>query len=246
VNISVYQAAGALDGYARWQEVISENLASASVPGFKRQDLSFSAVEAGLMPVTGPNQHFSIPQANTLSSFRQGEMRYTGVTTDVAIEGAGFFEVQLPNGATAYTRDGEFKLNSQGQLVTKQGYLVLGDAGEIQVDRNAALPLSISSIGHVSSGADVRGRLKVVDFDQPQLLTPIGGGYFLADNPQMTETDIAQPSLRQGFLESANTSTISEMASLVSVMRAFEANQRVIQMHDERMGRAITELGNPA
>jgi flagellar basal-body rod protein FlgF len=244
VNMSVSQAAGALDGYSKWQEIIAENLASASVPGFKRRDISFSSLQgaAAAGAISGTP---AMPAAQAVTSFRPGDMRYTGVATDVAIESTGFFAVQLPNGTTAYTRDGEFKINAQEQLVTKQGYIVLGEAGDIRLDQNALGSLSISSAGVVSQGMEAQGRIKVVDFNQPQLLTPMSGGCFLSENPQLIEAEIAHPSLRQSFLETSNTSTATEMVNLISAMRAFEANQRVIQVHDERMGRAISELGSP-
>ena len=144
MNISLYQAAAAMNANARWQEVISENLASSSIPGFKRQNLSFDAIQAGLMPQGAGAQklNFLLPRGQTSTSFTPGELKYTGAKTDVAIEGAGFFEVQQPNGASAYTRDGEFQINAQGQLTTKQGQLVLGDSGPIQLDRNNPAPLS--------------------------------------------------------------------------------------------------------
>ena len=188
---------------------------------------------------------FALPHAAAATNFSQGELRFTGVKTDVALEGSGFFEVQLPNGAPGYSRDGEFQLNAQGQLTTKHGYPVLGAAGVIQLDRNNPAPLSISANGEVLQGADLKGKLRVVEFNQPQLLTPISGGLFIANQPDLKTSDVAKPSLRQGFLEGANTSTVIEMANLISVMRTFEANQRLVQVHDERMGRAITELGNP-
>ena len=75
--------------------------------------------------------------------------------------------------------------------------------------------------------------------------TPTSGGFFIAKNPALQEADNAAVTVRQGFLEGANTSAVNEMANLITVMRAYEANQRVIQMQDERMGRAISELGNP-
>lgn len=235
-----------MNANALWQEAISENLSSASIPGFKKQHLSFDAIQAGVMPQANsdPSIHFTLPRATKTTSFAPGELRSTGVNTDVAIEGKGFFEMQLPNGAPAYTRDGEFHINSLGQLTTKQGGLVLGDSGPIQLDLNNPASLAISAAGEVSQAGEVKGKLKIVDFKQPNLLTPISGG-FMANNPDLQPTEAAEPALRQGFLEAANTSPVTEMASLISVMRSFEANQRVIQMQDERMGRAISELGNP-
>lgn len=236
-----------MNANARWQEAISENLASASIPGFKKQNLSFEAVQAGVMPqaTMDPRLRFTLPQATTSTNFAPGELRATGVNTDVAIDGKGFFEVQLPNGARAYTRDGEFQINSLGQLATKSGSLVLGESGPIQLDQSNPAPLSISATGELSQGAELKGKLKIVDFDQPNLLTQVSGGCFMANNPNLQPNDLTQPSLRQGFLEAANTSPVTEMANLINVMRAFEANQRVVQMQDERMGRAISELGNP-
>lgn len=240
VNVSLSQAAAAMNASARWQEVISENLASASIPGFKKQGVSFDAVQAAAIA----QSPFTLTRATATTSFRQGELRATGVKTDAAIEGPGFFEIQLSNGTTAYTRDGEFQISSQGQLVTKQGYPVLGESGPIQLDPSNTAPISLSSTGEISQGTDLKGKLKIVNFDHPELLTSASGGYFLAINPNLQPTDVREPSLHQGFLEVANTSPVSEMANLITTMRAFEANQRVMQMQDERMGRAISELGN--
>jgi flagellar basal-body rod protein FlgG len=246
VNVSLYQAAAALNANARWQELISENLAASSVPGYKKQDLSFSAVQAGLMPHTtaGTSQSFSLPRATAVTSFSPGQLRMTSGVTDFALETPGFFAVQTPNGATAYTRDGEFHVNAQGQLTTKQGYLVLGDGGPIQLDPSDLGPLSVSSTGEVSQGETLKGKMRVVDFQQPQLLTPTGAGYFIARNPSLVPNEVGEPSIRQGYLEGANTTAAAEMANLISVMRSFEANQRVIQLQDDRMGRAISELTN--
>jgi len=245
MNVSLYQAAAALNANARWQELISENLSSAMIPGFKKQELSFSAIEAGLVPSTsGAATQMTLPAANAATNFQQGELKYTGVNTDMAIEGPGFFEVQLPNGDTAYTRDGEFQLSAQGQLVTKQGYPVLSDGGSIQVDLNNPAPISISVTGDVSQGTDLKGKLKVTNFNNPQLLQSIGNGCYLARDPKLQTVDTSA-TLKQGYIEAANTSAVTEMAQLIAAMRSYEANQRIIQTQDDRMSRAITELGNP-
>jgi flagellar basal-body rod protein FlgG len=247
MNVSLYQAAAALSANARWQELIAENLAASSVPGYKKQELSFAAIEAGMMPAptTGP-QRFALPRAAAVTNFTAGELKFTGVKTDVALEGRGFFAVQLPDGNVAYTRDGEFHLNASGQLVTKQGFLVLGEGGPIQLDLNNFTELSISSTGEVSQGVDTKGRLRVVDFDEPNLLTPIGRGMFLASHPDAPPREAPGTTFRQGFLEAANTSPVTEMTQLITAMRLFEANQKVIHLQDERMAKMINELGNPA
>ena len=223
-------------------------MASASIPGFKKQELSFEAVRAGMLSpnrAAALSQPVALPATRSHLNFSAGDVRRTDGNTDFAIEGKGFFEVQLPNGATGYTRDGEFKINAQGQLVTKQGYLVMGQGGPIQIDTTLSTGITVAPDGTISQGAEVRGRMNIVTVNDPNLLTPTSGGFFLANNPAIqTETD-ANSILRQGFLEGSNTSAVAEMANMITVMRAYEANQRVVQLQDERMGRAITELGNP-
>jgi flagellar basal body rod protein FlgG len=242
MNVSLYQAASAMNAASRWQEVVAENLAAGSVPGFKKRELSFAAVQAGL-PANGmsPANHV-IPRAISAVNFQFGELRATGSKTDVAIEGAGFFEVQLPDGSFGYTRDGEFHLNGQGQLATKEGYLVLSEAGPVQFDAANPAPFTISPTGEISQGADGKGRLKVVQFEQQNLLRPVGSGLYLADHPGLIPQAATNVTLRQGFLEGANVSPVAEMANLITAMRLFEANSKVFQMQDERLDKAIREL----
>lgn len=228
----------------QWQDKISENLAASSIPGFKKQEFSFASIEAGLMNVSG--MRFQLPSVTSATSFQPGELRMTNVMTDLAIEGSGFFEVRLPNGTTAYTRDGEFHTSATGELVTKGGYQVIGDGGPIQLDPRNPGPLSISPTGEINQGKELKGRLKVVDFKDPRLLKLIGTGHFVAENPDAQPREVQAPVLRQGYLEASNTSPVTEMANLVSVMRTFEANQRIMQMQDERMGKVISELASPA
>lgn len=246
--MSLSQAAAAMNASARWQEIISENLAAASIPGFKRSDVSFEAIQTGANNSASLDSQlgFTAPRATQTISFQQGELRPTSSQTDVAIEGPGFFEVELPSGATGYTRDGEFHIDAQGQLVTKQGYAVLGEGGPIQLDPNNKGALSIAPTGEVSQGSDLTGKIKVVNFEKPELLTPTSSGLFIAKHLDLRPEEVAVPSLRQGYLESANTSSVLEMANLIASMRAFEANQRVLQIHDQHLGEAITTLGGPS
>ncbi|HZR19371.1 MAG TPA: flagellar hook-basal body protein [Verrucomicrobiae bacterium] len=248
MNVSLYQAAAAMNANSRWQQAIADNMVGATVPGSRKQEVSFSSVAAGLAPgATGLNGHtFVMPSATTSVSFLQGTLRATGLPSDLAVEGPGFFEVQLPNGSHAFTRDGELQLNAQGQLVTKQGYLVMSDGGPLQLDPANSSPISVSADGELSQGGAVKGRLRLVEFNQPNQLQSIGGGCFIATNPGLIPTSAQASQIRQGFLESANTSPTAEMASLMTAMRMFEANQKVMQMQDDRMGRVINDLGNPS
>ena len=250
MNVGLYQAAAGMKATSQWQEMVAENLSSSSIPGFKKQNLSFGAVAAGLMAPNATSMgsldpHFSLANGTTSTDFQPGDIKPTGVATDLAIEGRGFFEVQLPNGNKAYTRDGEFHPNAQGQLVTKQGYLVQGTAGAIQLDANNASPVTISATGEVSQGGNLRGTLKATDFNDYDRLSGMGGGYFLASDPTLVPTPATKATFMQGYLESSNTSTVAEMVNLISSSRMFEANQKVVQSEDERMARLIADVGNP-
>jgi flagellar basal-body rod protein FlgF len=248
MNVSLYQAAAAMNANSRWQEVIAENLAGASIPGSRKQDVSFSAVSAGIPSAFpgSPQGGFVMPSSSATVNFLPGTLRPTGLPTDLAVEGPGFFEVQLPNGNHAFTRDGELQLSPQGQLVTKQGYLVMSDGGPLQLDPANSAPISVAATGEVSQGGVLKGRLRLVEFSQPNQLSSIGAGCFIAGNPSQQPTAAQNSQIHQGFLEGANTSPTTEMASLITAMRMFETNQKVMQMQDERMGRVITELGNPS
>jgi flagellar basal body rod protein FlgG len=231
---------------SKWQDVISQNLAAASIPGYKKQEVSFDSVAAGVLATEDQSTALMFPKAGTSVNFTSGEMKYTGGKTDVAIQGGGFFTVEMPNGNNVYTRDGEFQIDSKGQLVTKTGEPVVTDRGTVTLDARDPSPVSISSNGQISQGSVTKGRLKIVEFSDPTELQSVGGGYYSDAKTTAVPTVVDAPSLRQGFLESANTSAVTEMTSLISAMRAFETNQRVAQMQDERMGRAISELGTPS
>ena len=249
MEVSLYQAAAAMNATEKWQDMIAENLASASTLGSRRHEISFSAVEAGMPNATLGNggTGFMMPTATTTTSFQQGELRPTGNKMDYALEGTGFFTVQMPNGQKAYTRDGEFQFNSQGQLVTKQGYLVLAGGSPIAKDPSNTNPLSISATGDVSQGTDTKGKLQIVNFTKPQLqqLTMTGGGYFQMNDPNVIPMPATTTQVQQGFVEASNTSPTLEMASLITAMRMFETNQKVMQIQSDRMTKVISDLGTP-
>jgi len=238
-----------MNASTRWQEVIAENLGAAQVPGFKRQDISFSAIQSGFMSraagaVSGPAQHFQMPLAGASINFQPGELHSTGVSTDLALEGSGFFEIQMPDGSRAYTRDGEFHLNPQGQLVNKQGLPVMGENGPLQLDPHTSLALTVAPNGEVSQGDMSRGRVQVAEFKDTRVLVPAGGGCFVVSDPAVQPRVSTTATVHQGFLENSNSSTILEMGNLISAMRLYEANQKVAQMEDDRVSRLISDMAN--
>jgi flagellar basal body rod protein FlgG len=249
MNVSLIQAASALNANVRWQELIAENLAASSNPGYRKQDLSFEAVKAGVMAPNNPTSSnaaspFYLPVATQVTNFSQGQMMYTGVATNMAIEGNGFFQVQKPDGEQLLTRNGEFDVNSAGQLINKNGYLVLSDSGPIQIDRSNPAPITIAPTGEIKQGEAPKGKVSVVEVNDTRYLSDIGGGCYSSNNPNLQMTESEESTVKQYFLESANTTPVKEMAGLITAMRTYEVNQRIIQLNDERMSRSISELGN--
>jgi flagellar basal body rod protein FlgG len=238
MDVSLYQAAAAMNATAHWQDLIAENLSAASTPGARKQEISFSAVQAGL-----PSNMPGVPSANVVTSFQPGELCSTGNSMDFALEGPGFFTVQLANGQHAYTRDGEFQLNAKGQLVNKEGYEVMGQSGPLQFNPNSSDPITISATGDVSQGSETKGKIQITEFQHPENLTPLGTGTFRPDSPDAQPSPAVSTQVRQGFIEAANMSPTTEMASLITAMRMFESNQKVLQMQSDRMSRVITDLG---
>mgnify|MGYP001018560294 CR=1 FL=1 len=242
MNLSLFQAASGMNASMRWQEVTAENLAAGQVPGYKRQEVSFAPFAAGLVPVpTTADTRYVMPKATTETDFTPGGFRGTQVDTDLAIDGHGFFAVQLPSGEIGYTRDGEFHRTPDGRLLTKQGFPVMGDNGPVQIDPKDAR-LFISSTGEITQGTEAHGKIRIVEFNDPSKLTPIGGGQFIAQHPDLNSRDVATPSVRQGYLELGNANPVGEMTHLISSLRMFEMNQKVAQSQDERLGKTITEL----
>ena len=244
MDVSLYQAAAAMNATARWQDLIAENLAGASVPGARKQEFSVSSVRSGLAAgMPSANQAgYSFPSGEAITNFSPGELRPTGNAMDFALEGPGFFTIQMPDGSNGFTRDGEFHLGPQGQLVTKQGYTVLGVGGPLRMNPNNPGGITVSATGDVSQGSQTFGKMQITEFKNLKSLKMMGGGYFSADDSAGELASAGSTQVRQNFVESGNASPTTEMASLITAMRMFESNQKVLQMQGDRMSRTITDL----
>ncbi len=225
----------------RWQDMVAENLSMAGVPGAHARAMSFSAVQAGQDTLGG--QSFVMPVANTTTDFTQGELRGTGNPMDTALQGPGFFTLEMQNGNKGYTRDGEFTVDKSGQLVTKQGLAVLSNNDSpIRSDPTNKSPITISPDGTVSQGADIKGKLAIVQFAKPQNLVAAGGGNFTNNDPTVQSQPAVDTQVRAGFAENSNVSPTLAMATMITAMRMFESNQKVLTMQSDRMTKAINDL----
>lgn len=242
-------------------EVISNNIANISTSGFKRQraefqDLLYQNVRragsessaAGTIVPTGIQVGLGVKAAAVYRINEQGNINVTENPLDVAISGKGFFQVQMPDGTTGYTRAGSFQLDANGQVVTSDGYTVIPS---ITVPPDA-IDVTINAAGQVFVKIDGQtaltnlGQLQLATFPNPAGLTAIGDN-LLTETPASGSPTTGNPEsagfgkLTQGALENSNVNIVQEITNLISAQRAYEMNSRVIRTADEMLT-AINQL----
>ncbi len=233
--------------------VISNNLANMNTTAYKRRRTEFhdllyqnlrrvgtTSSDAGTVVPAGLQMGLGVKLAAVYRIHEQGNLSATDNTFDLAIEGPGYFQVRMPNGQTAYTRDGTFQLNADGEIVTHDGYPVLPG---ITVPNNA-IDVTINESGEVLVKLDGQtslsnvGQIQLATFQNDAGLEAIGdnlytetpsSGNAVTGNP--AETDFG--SILQGFLETSNVNAVEEITELISAQRAFEMNAKVVTTVDD-------------
>jgi flagellar basal-body rod protein FlgF len=225
------------------QEVLSNNLANASTPGFRAELQAFRAV-----PVNGSGASTRVYALETTTGYdaSPGVITNTGRNLDVAVKGNSWLAVQSLDGTEAYTRGGALDIDPEGTLTTRSGLPVMGDGGPIQVPANSAV--SIGADGTVvARGADGRsvnvGRLKLVTPEQP--LQRGDDGLFRAADGADLPAD-ANGRVQEGALESSNVSAVETMVSMIAAARQFEAQMKLMQTAESDERAASQLLSNAA
>ncbi|MEG3192954.1 flagellar basal-body rod protein FlgG [Lysobacter sp. D1-1-M9] len=244
-----------LDAQQTRMAVISNNLANTNTVGFKRDRASFEDLlyQTVRQPGGASSEQTQLPSglstgtgvrvAATAKQFQQGNLAQTGNALDVAINGRGFFEVLLPDGSPAYTRDGSFQINSQGELVTNSGYPVQPG---LQLPEGAQ-SVTIGSDGTVSvqvagqAEAVQVGALTLADFVNPAGLQAKGENLYVETGASGPAQQGAPGSngaglLVQGALEGSNVNTVEELVSMIETQRAYETNAKAISTIDQMLG----------
>jgi flagellar basal-body rod protein FlgG len=251
---ALYSAASGLEAQQINIDVIANNLANVNTAGFKQsrvefQDLLYQTIRAsGTASSTSTDVPVGLdiglgsrPVATT-RLFSQGDFRQTGNPLDLVIEGAGFFQVRLPSGETAYTRAGTFHLNREGALVTADGNLV---DPQITIPPDA-LSITVGTDGTVSvtqpgqTQAQQVGSIQLALFPNPAGLNAIGRNLFLPTsssgepvNGTPGENGIGHTN--QGFVEQSNVSVVDEMVNMIVAQRAYEVNSKIVKAADEML-----------
>lgn len=249
MNIGLYQSASALSALERWQDAVAQNITSSQTNGFRARTVDFSTVSAGEINTDpqgkiGGDTSFEtlFPKVTTGINFGTGQTEPTRNDLDVAIQGPGFFEVQMPDGTRAYTRNGQFHMRNDRTIVTASGDEVLSESGNPITLLPNGDSLTINRDGTMFQGDTALGRLSVQNFANTSQLVPAAGGYFVPSGGTAPEP-VQNPELMQGYLESSNVSPLREMVDLVLISRAYEANQKIITTIDDQMQKTLDALG---
>lgn len=181
---------------------------------------------------------YGIHSSEVRVNFEQGQLHPTENSFDLALRDKGFFCIETPEGER-YTRNGEFTKDAEGYLVTKEGWKVLAEDGYIRIDGSEMI---VNEKGEVFSDAQPAGKLKLVDFDDYTVLRKEGDGLIRIDENIEAEPVITAGAIQQGFLESSNVNSVKEMVQMMAMMRTYEANQKMIKIHDELIGKAVNEI----
>jgi flagellar basal-body rod protein FlgF len=226
---------------SRSMDVIANNLANVSTPAFQREEPTFQEYVVNVQPVegqSGPQQLSFVQDTGLVRDLSEGRMDTTGAPFDLAIHGKGFFVVQTANG-DRYTRNGHFSLDSAGQIVTSNGDPVQGDGGPITITPDDG-EVHIAADGTVSGKTGQIGRLRVVDFANPRLLSKQGASLYSTDQSPVTADNFK---LESGMLEASNVQPVIEISHMIEVMRAYQATASLTQTQEDLMREAIDKLG---
>lgn len=254
MHAALYVSQTGLSAQDRRLTAISNNLANVATNGFKKDRVVFEDLLYQIQRQPGANstQNTELPSGLQLGTgvrvvgtqklFNQGSLQTTGESLDVAINGRGFFEIVMPDGSSAYSRDGQFHISADGELVTATGLLL--NPG-LTVPQNAQT-LTIGSDGVVTAklAGEAQtvniGNLNLVDFINPAGLQALGGNLYAetvsSGNPQQSAPgQNGMGMLVQGALESSNVEVVEELVEMITTQRAYEMNSRIISTADQML-----------
>ena len=261
MNPALWAAKTGLDAQQTRMTVVSNNLANVNTTGFKRDRAVFEDLLYQTLRQVGAqsSQDTQLPTGlhlgtgtrvvSTEKLYSQGSLTHTGNALDLSIEGRGFFQILLPDGSTAYTRDGSFKLDSQGNVVNASGYAlqpplsVPSDTVAITIGSDGTV--SVSQQGQ--SQPQQIGTLQIVDFINQAGLQARGGNLLLesaaSGAPQVGNPGLnGLGTLNQGTLEASNVNVVEELVNMIEVQRAYEMNSKAVSTTDQMLRYLTTNL----
>lgn len=237
-------------------DIMTNNLANASTVGFKKEGstsqsfndlltLKIKDSSVGMQNVQRiGTMSPGVKIGENYTDYSQGSFRETGNTYDLALSGNGFFAIEFTNKAgetsTKYTRAGQFALNKDGYLVTKDGDYVL-DTQSRRIQLNTLIDASIKTDGTIEQNGRNVAKIQIADFENYDYLKKYGETYY--EPLEGARMIAADATVQSGYLEMANVQIVSEMVNLISITRAYESNQKIVQTYDDTLDVAVNQLG---
>jgi flagellar basal-body rod protein FlgG len=249
---SLYSAAAGMESQQMNLDVISNNLANVNTTGFKKSKVEFQELLYQTTRAPGADQgsgntlptgiqvgQGSRPVA-TARIFTNGDLSQTGEQLDVAVQGDGFFEVQMPDGSLAYTRDGAFKTSSDGKIVTSDGLPLQAGFQPVPAGTTNITIGSNGNVTYTGASGTTSFQVQLVRFNNAAGLESLGSNLYkettASGPPQLgTPGENGFGTLNQGYLELSNVSVVEEMVNLILAQRAYEVNSKAVQAADEMM-----------
>jgi flagellar basal-body rod protein FlgG len=241
MNSGIYAAISGSMAMMDQLDVLANNLANVNTPGYKKDTIRFEAV---LAATASQGAEAAVDTPSMISKeysvdFSSGQVKLTGNTFDIALDGDGFFVVNTPEGK-AYTRQGNFRMDVSGKLVTVDGYEVLGGGGPILINGGS---VSFDSAGKIFVEGLETGVIDVVDFPKPYDLKKMGSALFMPNNPAATPQRATATKVMQSHLEGSNVNPLEEMVRMIETTRSSESCQKMIMNYDQMTGKAVNDLG---
>lgn len=225
----------------RSMEVVANNVANVSTAGFKRENPLFEQVLADIDSSDrsgGAAQVAFVRDWGVLRDLSAGSFEQTGGALDLAIDGNAYFAVQTADGER-FTRDGQFKMDLNGRLVTVAGDAVLGEGGPIVIPSNAK-DIKIAADGTISTADGQVGRIRLASFENERKLRKEGGNLYVSDDPALPAQNAR---VNQGFVERSNVQGVSEITRMIEISRAYSAVSESLSQTEETLKRAVSKLG---
>jgi len=221
-------------------ELVSHNLANSSTVGFKRELLNIWSLKPGEENPSDPSQFAAYVDVRS-RDYGQGAVHETGNDTDLALQGPGFFKVQTPRGIR-YTRHGAFLLSRENQLVTKEGYQVMGKNGPITLDARDQ-QFTVDEQGGIHMDKNLSDQMLLAEFPNPQDLRPEGQTYFVPGPLAGEELEAKNIRVLQGNVEESNVDLVAESLSLIDIQRRFEGYLKVLETFAAGDRKVVEEIG---
>ena len=224
----------------RTLDVISNNLANINTTAFKSESVLFDEYLMDVETPSGTKQVSYVIDQGINRNLMQGHQIVTDNMFDFAVNGEGYFVVDAPGGER-YTRNGHFSLDDQGQLITKEGYQVLGVGGAAITFQPTDGEIAVSADGTISGSNGQLGQLALVTFDNEKELKKEGDSLY---SSEAAAVPVANPNIMQGYVEQSNVSPIVEMTKMIDVMRAYQSAAKLSETNNELTMKAVNELSS--